>query len=116
MSQQHTGKLLIRFIKDFASVIKESRVAPTRAMRPCETFEGKGTWKKEKEATRWKLRNTTRHTYHNSKIFRRHYHSNVIEHYENPMNVGSLNKDDKEVEITNMKKRIEQLENLVKKS
>ena len=30
------------------------------------------------------------------KIFRRYYHSNVIEHYENPKNVGSLNKDEKE--------------------
>ena len=32
-----------------------------------------------------------------SQIFRRYYHSNVIEHYENPKNVGSLNKDDKDV-------------------
>jgi iron-sulfur cluster assembly enzyme ISCU, mitochondrial len=30
-------------------------------------------------------------------IFRRYYHSNVIEHYENPKNVGSLNKNDKNV-------------------
>ena len=34
--------------------------------------------------------------YH-SQIFRRYYHSNVIEHYENPKNVGSLNKDNKDV-------------------
>ena len=30
-------------------------------------------------------------------IFRRYYHSNVIEHYENPKNVGSLNKNDKNI-------------------
>ena len=34
---------------------------------------------------------------YNSQIFRRNYHPNVIKHYENPKNVGSLNKDDKEV-------------------
>ena len=32
-----------------------------------------------------------------SQIFRRYYHSNVVEHFENPRNVGSLNKDDKDV-------------------
>jgi len=32
-----------------------------------------------------------------SQIFRRYYHSNVVEHFENPRNVGSLNKDDKDI-------------------
>ena len=30
---------------------------------------------------------------------RKYYHTNVIDHYENPRNVGSLNKDDKNVGI-----------------
>ena len=36
-------------------------------------------------------------TFYNFQIFRRHYHPNVIKHYENPKNVGSLNKNDKDV-------------------
>ncbi len=36
-------------------------------------------------------------TFYNSQIFSRYYHPNVIKHYENPKNVGSLNKDDKDV-------------------
>jgi len=34
---------------------------------------------------------------YNYQIFRRYYHSNVVEHFENPRNVGSFNKDDKDV-------------------
>ena len=34
---------------------------------------------------------------YNFQIFRRYYHPNVIKHYENPKNVGSLNKNDKDV-------------------
>merc|ERR1712117_934959 len=30
-------------------------------------------------------------------VFGRHYHKNVIDHYENPRNVGSLNKNDDDV-------------------
>ena len=36
-------------------------------------------------------------TLYNYQVFRRYYHQNVIKHYENPKNVGSLNKDDKDV-------------------
>ena len=36
-------------------------------------------------------------TFYNFQIFRRHYHPNVIKHYENPKNVGSLNKHNKDV-------------------
>ena len=33
----------------------------------------------------------------NSLIFRRSYHENIVEHYENPRNVGSLDKNDSAV-------------------
>ena len=39
----------------------------------------------------------TRQIYFFKKIWRRKYHSRIIDHYENPRNVGSLNKDDKNV-------------------
>jgi hypothetical protein len=34
---------------------------------------------------------------HVGDVVRRGYHENIIEHYENPRNVGSLDKDDNDV-------------------
>ena len=39
-------------------------------------------------------RNLLKRTFSLNSSFRYFYHSNVIDHYENPRNIGSLNKED----------------------
>ena len=57
---QHTGKLLIRFIKEWVSIIREPKVVPGL---PKNNEQRSIVWndatRKEKEKTRWRLRNIT---------------------------------------------------------